>query len=186
MKKVALIIGHSAKKQGATNKNHGVSEFEFNEPLAHSVSEKLKIEGFEVVVIYRDCSYSDLPFKVNLTNADIAVSFHCNAFDENPHGSEVLYYNGSDKGKLLALSLQREIVKCLGVKDRGVKPCIASHNGKAGDRGGHLLKGTKMPCVIAEPFFIDCDASLELAQHNFESLAESYTAGIVMYFKADI
>ena len=186
MKKIVLIIGHAAKSPGATNKASGISEFEFNEPLAHSVAEKLKLSGFEVVVQYRNCSYVDLPIKVNQTKADLAVSFHCNAFDENPHGSETLYYKGSDKGELLAMCLQREIVKCLGLKDRGLKPCVAAHKGKAGDRGGHLLKGTKMPGVIVEPFFIDCDLSLELAQHKFEALAEAHTAGIVRYFKADI
>jgi len=181
MKRIALIIGHSSKSPGATNDKYGVSEYEFNKPVAHSVAEKLKLEGFDPVIIYRDCSYSDLPIKVNLTNADIAISLHCDAFDEDPHGSETLYYNGSSKGELLAHCMQREVVKCLDLKDRGVKSCVAAHEGKAGDRGGHLLKGTKMPCVIVEPFFIDSDSSLELAQYKFEGLAEAYTAGVVRY-----
>ncbi|WP_375183850.1 hypothetical protein, partial [Marinobacter sp.] len=49
MKKVALIIGHSAKSPGATNKTYGTSEFEFNGPLAHSVAEKLILEGYEPI-----------------------------------------------------------------------------------------------------------------------------------------
>lgn len=183
MKKVALIIGHSAKSQGATNKNYGTSEFQFNGPLAHSVAEKLILEGCEPIIIYRDCSYSALPGKVNKTEADIAVSFHCNAFNEESNGSETLYYKLSSKGYLLASCIQEQIVKCLGLKDRGLKPCVASHKGKAGDRGGLLLKGTSMPCVIVEPFFIDSDASLELANHKFEDLAEAYTKGIVNYLK---
>ena len=183
MKKIALIIGHSEKNQGATNKTYGTSEFEFNGPLAHSVAEKLLLEGFEPIIIYRDNSYSALPGKVNRTDADIAVSFHCNAFNKNPNGTETLYYKNSSRGLFLASCIQDEIVKCLGLKDRGLKACAASKIGKAGDRGGHLLKHTSMPCVIVEPFFIDSDSSLELANHKFEDLAEAYTAGIVKYLR---
>ena len=183
MKKVALIIGHSSESGGATNKTYGTSEFQFNGPLAHSVAEKLILEGCEPIIIYRDCSYSELPNKVNETGADIAVSFHCNAFNEQSNGSETLYYKGSSKGFLLASCIQENVVKCLGLKDRGLKPCVATHEGKAGDRGGLLLQKTSMPCVIVEPFFIDSDESLELANHKFEDLSEAYTKGIVNYLR---
>jgi len=183
MKKVALIIGHSKSSQGASNKKYGTTEFQFNEPLAHSVAEKLILEGYEPIVIYRTCSYAKLPGKVNQTEADIAVSFHCNAFNEKSNGSETLYYKHSSKGFLLASCIQEQVVKCLGLKDRGLKPCVASHKGKAGDRGGLLLQKTSMPCVIVEPFFIDSDASLELANHKFEELSEAYTKGVVSYLR---
>lgn len=181
MKTVALIIGHSKKDGGAINKNSGVSEFEFNEPLAHSVAEKLLLEGIRPVVIYRDCSYSQLPIKVNRTGADIAVSLHCNAFNQKSNGSEVLYFSKSESGLKLAEFIQAEVVRVLGLKDRGVKPIQAAHEGKAGDRGGLLVQKTAMTCVIVEPFFIDSDLSLELATHNFEHLSEAYVTGIKKY-----
>lgn len=180
MKKIALIIGHSQDSQGASNKKYGTTEYQFNGPLAHSVAEKLILEGHNPLIIERD-TYAELPAKVNMTDADIAVSFHCNAFNEDPNGSETLYYHTSNKGFLLASCIQERVVKCLGLKDRGLKPCQAAHMGKAGDRGGHLLQGTKMPCVIVEPFFIDSDSSLELANEKFEDLAEAYTQGIIAY-----
>lgn len=183
MKKIALIIGHSKRNQGARNKTYDTTEFQFNEPLAHSVAEKLILEGCEPVIIYRDCSYSQLPEKVNKTGANVAISFHCNAFNKHPNGSEVLYFKNSVQGKLLAQSIQTEFVKCLGLKDRGLRPCVASHVGKAGDRGGWLLERTEMTCVIAEPFFIDSDKSLALAHSKFEELAEAYTQGIVSYLR---
>ena len=183
MQSISLIIGHSATSKGASNKTSGVSEFDFNEPLALSVAEKLRLEGFQVFVIYRDCSYSELPAKVNDTKADIAVSLHCNAFNSHANGTETLYYRGSSKGSQLARAIQVQIVSCLGLADRGVKPCVASHKGKAGDRGGHLLKYTSMPCVIVEPFFIDCDSSLQLANEKFESLTEAYCKGISNFLR---
>jgi N-acetylmuramoyl-L-alanine amidase len=180
--KVALVIGHSRKKQGARNKHHEISEFMFNEFLADKVAIELTKKGIESEIVYRGFSYWFLPGKVNRTNADIAVSMHCNAFNEGQNGTETLYYKNSVNGSVLASFMQDEIVNCLGLKDRGLKPCIEKHKGKAGDKGGHLLKKTKMPCVIVEPFFIDCDASLMLGMAKTNELAVAYANGIESYF----
>lgn len=183
MKKVALIIGHSENKQGAENKNLEVSEFMFNEPLAYLIAEELRCRHIDPVVIYRGGSYSELPGKVNSTKASIAISLHCNAFNKKQNGTETLFYASSKQGKRLAGLLQNEIVKCLHLHDRGLKPCNVAHKGKAGDRGGHLLKYTSMPCVITEPFFIDCDKSLKLAQKNINELVYAYCNAIERYFE---
>lgn len=180
--KAALIIGHNENSPGAMNQDKNVSEFDFNEPLAHAIAKALLNLGYEVSLVYRDGSYSELPDQVNKTGADIAISLHCNAFNKGSNGSEVLYYKGSENGLKLALSLQTEIVDCLDLKDRGVKETQAAHEGKAGDRGGYLLKHTSMPCVIAEPFFIDSNESLDLAVSKFDDLVAAYKQGIVNYF----
>ena len=183
MKKVALIIGHSETSQGAINEKQQISEFMFNELLAMLIADNLTRMGQMVCVVYRDGTYRELIETVNLTDAYIAVSLHCNAFDKNPHGTETLYYQGSENGKLLAQSMQDSIVKCLGLKDRGLKPCDYDHVGKKGDRGGYLLKKTKMPCVIVEPFFIDSDCSLDLAHERINELSLAYCEGIINYLK---
>lgn len=182
MKKVTLIVGHSAHEQGAKNVNIGVSEFTFNSSLAVILGDLLAENSYICNIVYRDAGYAFLPQKVNQTNADIAVSLHCNAFNKEANGSETLYYKGSKKGELLAGFIQHEVVKCLDLKDRGLKICEYGHVGKAGDRGGYLLKKTKMPCVIVEPFFIDSDSSLNLAQSKIEELAKAYFDGIEEYF----
>jgi len=51
----------------------------------------------------------------------------------------------------MAKILNTQLVKALGLKDRGIKVKTAE------DRGGYLLKNIATPCVIAEPFFIDND-----------------------------
>lgn len=186
MKKIALIIGHSETSQGAVNSNSGMTEFLFNEPLAHLVATKLITAGYEPLVIYRGESYSSLPGDVNKTGADIAVSLHCNAFNKESNGTETLYFKGSQKGFLLASCIQEQIVKCLGLKDRGIKPCKYKYVGKAGDRGGYLLEKTAMPCVIVELFFIDSDTSLELASLKIDELAQAYTKGIQNFIKGTL
>ena len=186
MKKIALIIGHSKNSQGASNKECGTTEFQFNEPLALEVAILLKKMGFDPIVVYRNNSYSSLPKEVNETGADIGVSFHCNAFNKNPNGTESLYFNGSSNGLLLASAIQEEVVKCLGLKDRGIKPIDWGHVGKAGDRGGFLLKHTKMPVVIVEPFFIDSSESLKLGYERFDDLAAAYAKGITRFLDSTI
>lgn len=181
-KKVALIIGHSKKSGGAHNIKHDVSEFEFNEALAWLVHIQLKtFTDIESEVVYRKTTYQNLPYEVNKTGADIAVSMHCNAFDSNPHGTEVLYYSGSVKGKKLALAMLKQVVACLKTQNRGVKSITGSHKGRAGDRGGHLVMATHMPCIIVEPFFIDNDGALENAVQKIAMLALAYADAIEEY-----
>lgn len=183
MKKIALIIGHSAKNQGAVNDNSGVTEFMFNKPLAFMIATVLAEAGHHPIVMYRETSYTKLPLEVNKTGADLAVSLHCNAFDDNPHGSETLHYESSSRSKLLAQSIQTEVVNTLGLKDRGVKPRKYDHVGKAGDRGGYLLRYTNMPCVISEAFFIDSDQSLKQATADKQFLANAIARGIINYIE---
>lgn len=182
MKTVALIVGHSHEVRGAGNKELGIYEYDFNKTLADKIAPILIDLGYNPVVVYRD-TYVGLPAKVNQVNPDIAVSLHCNAFNTQASGSEVLHYDGSKKGKLLATYLQKSIVGVMRENDRGVKPISYGHVGKAGDRGGYLVAKTTMPTVIAEPFFIDNPDSLTKAQELMNELALAYATAIDNYFK---
>lgn len=183
MKKIALIIGHSAKSQGASNDTYKTTEYQFNKPLAFMIATVLAEAGHHPIVMYRETSYTKLPLEVNKTGADLAVSLHCNAFNDNPNGTETLYYETSSNSKRLAQSVQDEVVNCLHLKNRGIKPCRFDHVGKAGDRGGYLLRYTNMPCIIAEPFFVDSDQSLELATADKLLLAKAIARGIINYIE---
>jgi N-acetylmuramoyl-L-alanine amidase len=63
----------------------------------------------------------------------------------------MLYYHSSENGKKIAEIFQKNIVSCLELPDRNVKPKHTE------DRGGYLLRYTNAPCIISEPFFIDND-----------------------------
>ncbi len=84
----------------------------------------------------------------------------------------MLYYHRSIKGKLIAGILNEQLVEALSLKNRGLKPKASE------DRGGHLLKNTVAPCVIAEPFFIDNNKDLETAIDKRELLVKAYANGI--------
>lgn len=166
----ALVIGHSHKSQGAANAKTGMTEFQFNEALSMDIAEALTPD-MTVVRVYRD-TYSRLPGEINALNPDFIVSLHCNAFYGRASGTETLYFEGSNRGLLLAKALQRHLVDALKLPNRGVKPSSRS------DRGGYLLAETNAPCVIAEPFFIDNDNDFRIARENIDALVGAYAAAI--------
>ena len=137
----ALVIGHKKSSPGAVNINRDVTEFEFNEDLALRIEKK--VNHTEIQKVYRR-TYKDLPDDINAICPDFVISLHCNAFNTNASGTEVLYYNKSEKGKKMADNLLNHFVAHLKLPDRGVKPKSAEN------RGGYLLRYTKAPCVIAE------------------------------------
>jgi len=173
--KVALIIGHSYEDKGAVNATTGIQEFDYNERLVDRIHKILSIlENVESEVVYRN-TYSGLPAKVNATNADIAIEFHCNAFNTQASGTEMLYWHSSRKGSQLANLFQYAALDALSLRNRGVKAIDGT------SRGGSLLKKTRMPTIICEPFFIDNDDDLHTAQQEFERLAERFVVAISEY-----
>lgn len=166
--KIALIVGHTEKRFGAKNIKHNISEFTFNEKLAHDIKAKLKLDS---EVVYRKI-YRKLPHQVNYLKPSLVVSLHCNAFNKKVSGSETLYYHTSTKGKKIAEVFNKNFIDALNLKDRGVKGKCSE------DRGGYLLKYTKAPCIICEPFFIDNDNDYEIVKDKYNELVMAYVHSI--------
>ena len=165
----ALVIGHKKSSPGAVNERAGLSEFDFNEDLAIRIEKKIR--NAEVQRIYRR-TYKELPDDINALEPDFVISLHCNAFNTQVAGTEVLYYHKSEKGRKMGEILVNHLVEHLKLPNRGAKPKAAE------DRGGHLLRYTKAPCLIAEPFFIDNNSDLARAQEDLDGLAAAYAAAI--------
>jgi len=165
----ALVIGHKKKSPGAVNGDKNISEFDFNENLALRIEKK--VEKAQVQRIYRR-TYKQLPEDINELNPVFIISLHCNSYNTEVSGTEVLYYHRSEKGKEMAKILLSHLVDYLKLRNRGIKPRTSE------ERGGYLLRYTKAPCVIAEPFFIDNDSDLARAQEDIDGLAGAYAAAI--------
>ena len=103
----ALVIGHKKKSPGAENANKNITEFDFNEDLAMRIEKT--IEKSQIQRIYRR-TYKQLPADINELNPDFIISLHCNAFDTNASGTEVLYYHKSERGKKVADILLSHLV----------------------------------------------------------------------------
>lgn len=181
MKLINISIGHSLKEQGATTKDGKTTEYLFNFALAQLVRDELIKLGYRVVITNRltDGGGTGMTADVkaiNATDADISVELHCNAFNTNAQGCEMLYWCRSANGKRLAQCLQNKVVNVLGNANRGIK----SINSKG--RGAKVLKETSMPMVISEPFFIDNPEDYHNAFKKIDKLSQSIANGIDDYF----
>jgi len=171
----ALVIGHKKHSPGARNLRENITEFEFNEQLAIDIENNIQniteFKNLSIQRVYRR-TYKSLPADINKLNPDFIISMHCNAFNGKAKGCEVLYYYKSSYGKKFANILNLYFSK-ISSKSRGIKPINVE------DRGGYLLKYTKAPCIIAEPFFIDNDDELNYYSDNYDLLLEAYIDGIL-------
>lgn len=172
--KVALLIGHSKDKPGACNKAADIYEYEFNKILTALVEDFIE-ENSDIRVdrFYRKHGYSKLPSELNKEKFDFVVSFHCNAFNRKASGTETLYYDKSVKGKKCAEVLQSNIVKILGLSNRGIR------GRNVNDRGGNLLKHTNAVTILLEPFFIDNDDDLDVVSQKLEKLVKTIGEAII-------
>lgn len=173
--KCALIVGHKATSPGACNQTYNICEYQFNDSLAVDIYDEMKVThpDIHLVIIHRR-TYKTLPEDVNAMNPLFAISMHCNAVNTKLNFTETLYYHTSENGKILADIVQKNMVRALGFRDRGIQPKTAE------DRGGTLLRYTRMPVVIAEPFCIDNDEAFQSVLQKVDSLKNAYIQSIVM------
>jgi N-acetylmuramoyl-L-alanine amidase len=170
---VCLDIGHQPSAPGAENRC-GISEFAFNKRLAECIAKELAplSRSLQAVPVYRR-SFNELPAQINATGADFTVSLHANAYNGKASGTEVLYWYNSTKGKAAAQILQDFLVDALGLPNRGITAIDGN------DRGGYFLKNTRMPHILAEPFFIDNDSDFSVANRKHRQLVEAYAMAII-------
>lgn len=150
--KIVLSLGHTILKNGnCTSANGYVNEYNYNKKLIKMVRDNLVKLGHTVYLVITpekklSKATEEIGYKVNLinkTDANFGVELHLNCYDGKKNGAEVCYYPTSQKGKELALNIQKELSK--HYRDRGIK--------ERKDLG--LLRKTKIPYVIIEPFFCD-------------------------------
>lgn len=172
MPKVFLSAGHGGNDPGAVA--NGLYEKTINLNVLLSCKSELERHGVKVVCSRTKDENDPVDQEVkeaNDSSADIAVSFHTNAGGGD--GFEAYYYETSEKGKKLA-NLCEKRIKDLGQNSRGLKV------------GNHLrfIKGTKMPSVLIESFFIDnkSDKSIGDTLAEQSALGVAYAKAILDYF----
>jgi N-acetylmuramoyl-L-alanine amidase len=178
MKKIAIIVGHNKRSQGAQSiEPIGRSEFDFNSELAEIMETKANNFQFEVKVFSREYlgSYrkeiKKVYKEVNNWDADYSTELHFNSAVFTVAGSEVLS-SGSQKSINFAELTQKEQVKLFGREgktDRGIKIR------KKGSRGYLSLVSGKAPAIIVEPFFgSNRGETRQIENIGLEKLADAY------------
>jgi len=172
--KVAVVVGHRSKKQGAVG-SAGVSEWAYNKKIAKEIEEHFKEnEKVEVKVFYRDNApdgYGEkmrrLHKRIDKWGADYSISLHFNAAsNKRVDGHEVLYC--SHFGELIAKELNSAFNRYLANKDRGIKKV------RKKDRGGGFLCRGKSICVLAEPFFGAHQGKYMPGSSGYKALKSAY------------
>lgn len=170
---LVIDIGHSQSDPGACSAKYNICEFAFNTEIANLL--KPLITGAKVTIISRDNNsngFSTLPAKINALNPDFIISLHVNAAGPTAQGTEMLYFHSSTKSHNMAKIMQRHVLAAFGFRNRYTKPL------RDGDRGVHLLKATRAPCIITEPFFFSNDSETATVLANKMKLVNAYKEGI--------
>ena len=192
--KVILVPGHGGKAPkgeyqdfGAVSKDESVDEFHYYQDLIKNyIIPELEKEKIEYAYVERKTK-KIMPYaEINAVaeDGDFAIEFHYNAYDiESAQGSEYLYYPTSKGGLKLATILRDNISETMGFALRtndkskqGLRPTSTGN-------GSPVLKNTKCPTVLIEPFFITNPEEFKKATENKKELAKAVVSAIKEYIK---
>jgi N-acetylmuramoyl-L-alanine amidase len=167
--KIAVIVGHNARAQGAVRVTDGRTEYDWNGDLAEMVRE---IDPETVRVFHRrpaggysreiDRVYGE----VDRWGADVSLELHFNAATPAAHGCETLS-SGTDGSLRLAAAVQAAICEAMPMRDRGILT-RAAH-----ERGGRSLWAGRAPAVLLEPYFGSNAHECHVADDHKGMLAEA-------------
>ena len=181
MAKVFINPGHyPGIDSGAVNPVNGVTEAEICNQIARKVMIYLDRASCEVKFLQSNNLCGEYPAHLNIVDeankwpADIFISLHCNAFNQQAKGTECLVFaKGSYSSENLAKAIQAQIIRSLNTVDRGVKerPDLA------------VLKGTKMPAVLVEMAFIDNADDCHKLIYQQDDFARAIARGVTDYLQ---
>ena len=171
-RRIAIIVGHNSKAQGAVRVTDGVSEYVWNGRLADEIQ---NLDPANVRVFRRVAAASygaeirACYAQVDAWGADVSCELHFNASAGGATGTETLY--ATTAGKSVALKVQAQMVSALGLKDRGLLQRTT------GNGAGALLAG-KAPAVLVETYFGSNVGDCGRADERFVALARGIFSGL--------
>ena len=175
--KIAIVIGHNARAQGAVRITDGRSEYDWNTDLAELIADTAGCVGIfrrtygggyaaEIDRVYRE---------VDDWGADCSIELHFNG-SPDPRAEGCLTLSSGTKGSMaLAAELQPRMRAVLNNEDDGI---IVRG---PGDRGGRSLWAGRAPAVIAEPYFGGNARSCAVADARKDQLAEAILEAAVAF-----
>lgn len=174
--KVALIVGHNAKAQGAVRVTDGRTEYDWCGVLAEAIH---RLDPARYIIIRRTPGTGEIArayAMADQTGVLATVELHFNGGPAAATGTETLT-SGSRGSVRLCDLLQRHMVSALGLPDRGVKV-----RGRK-DRGGSSLHSGKAPAALIEPYFGSNRGDCVTADAQMTNLALAIHRACVAYLK---
>lgn len=176
---VFLDPGHGGTDEGCAR--DGVLEKDLNLAIALLVRDKLKEQGYQVIMARETDIYvakEDRVKTANQSGADIYISIHQNATDEGAEVSGLeVWYEEDDSGrdsKRLAQLIRQQTVKSTGAVERELR----------GDGDFHVTENTSMPACLIETGFLSNKMErqkLNLAEYQ-QKIADGIVQGVDYYF----
>lgn len=181
---VVLDAGHGGWDPGKTGTG-GADEKDLNLSVTEKLAEYLEQGGAEVILTRSsddalgDGKRTDMAERkriINESGGDILVSIHQNAFPSaKAKGAQVFYHKSSEKGKILAESLQGSLRERVDGSNRRQAKENTSY---------YILKSAEIPAVIVECGFLSNAEEEKLLNDGKyqEKLAWAIYCGILDYF----
>lgn len=186
---VTIVVdpGHGGKDTGAIGAT-GIYEKNNTLPTGLYLTDLLRAAGAKVIMTRTDdapptgdkyTEAADLKARTEIANsnkADIFISIHNDSFTNDTAGGTTTYYSsgGGAKEESIALGkiVQAEVVKELGLRDRGVK-----------DSNFYVVKYTTMTSVLVELGFISNpdEEALLAAPEGQKKAAQGIYRAILIY-----
>ncbi len=179
---VVLDPGHNYNITDTGATGNGLKEQDITYMIAAKTKPLLEANGFQVIMtrnklednVATDSVVASLKRRAEIANetkADLFLSIHCNA--GGAAGTETYYCEGSEEGELLAELIQEQVVKSVGLSDRGIKTANFA-----------VLRYTEMVAALLETAFIDDtnDAKKLASEKGQQAFAVGIAKGICKYF----
>jgi N-acetylmuramoyl-L-alanine amidase len=171
---VVLDPGHGDTDPGAVVGE--TAEKEINLAVALLVREQLEQQpGITVSMTRQDDTFLSLSERAQLANqggADLFVSIHANALEDNDSYSGIFTFYHPDKSedRALAAKIQKAVTAACGAIDRGVRSADYA-----------VLRETGMDAVLIETGFLTCPEELaKLVDPDYQALlAQGIAEGIL-------
>lgn len=175
---IVIDAGHGGEDNGCARE--GVDEKDINLAIAKLVQKKLNGMGYQVIMTREDDRYLAVEERVRIANesgADLYISIHQNAYeDESAKGIEVWYNRekGGKENERLALLMQQQTVKQTNAVERELQE----------DSQMYGVVYTTMPaCLIETGFLSNKEEREKLVTAEYqEQLAEGIVQAIEYYY----
>ena len=175
MSKIALVIGHNARAQGAVRVTDRRREYDINSDLAVAIRD---LDPARYVIVRRMAGTGEIGrayAEVDRLGVKASVELHFNSAEAaSATGTETLT-SGSSNSTRLARGVQAAMVRALGLRDRSVK--VIGRNG----RGGDSLWTGKPPQILTEPHFGSNAGDCATADRSFPALARAIHEACTAY-----
>lgn len=153
--KVAILVGHNSKQQGAFSKELNMSEWEYNKLIANYLHQK-HVDMYDIYFRQPHQSYrsqmQEVLDEINKKNYDLVVELHFNSHtDDKAEGSTGLHYKANSKTKYYLHIFQDLLKRIWGVVKRPLIPIQLSDINRV--NGAYGVLKSKADYVLLEPFF---------------------------------